>query len=441
MAKQIRPGTASRIKGDARAISTGVGSAAWVHELVRQRQSGPSLRLNPIETMGSGLGAATLAVHAGTHDDPVTGAVGTPIYQSSTFLLGQDQYRAVQEGYARDRFIYTRYGNPSQWALQEKMAALEGAESAIVFSSGMAAISATVLSMLDKGAHVVASSELYGGTYNLFHHELPAMGFRVSYVSPRDLAGIEAAIESGTMLLYFETLTNPLLKLVDLPALGDIARRHQVRLVVDATFTTPIGMHALEHGAHVVVHSATKYLNGHSDLVAGVAVGARKNIDPIWPRLLAFGGCLDPHACFLLERGLKTLPLRMRAHEAGAMALAEFLQGHPKVTEVHYPGLPSHADHVLAKRLLRNTGGMVAFAVGSDEKALQLLDALHLTRQATSLGGVESLISLPFNTSHAAYTAQQRVALGIAPGCVRLSVGIEDPCDLMADLAQALAQL
>jgi cystathionine beta-lyase/cystathionine gamma-synthase len=361
-------------------------------------------------------------VHAGTHDDPTTGAVGTPIYQTSTFILGDDQYQAVEEGYARDRFIYTRYGNPSQWAVQEKLAALEGAESAIVFSSGMAAISATVLSMLDKGAHVVASNELYGGTYNLFHHELPSLGFSVSYVNPRDLAAIEAAIQPNTMLLYFETVTNPLLKVVDVPALGQLAAKHKLRFVV-------------------VVHSCTKYLNGHSDLVAGVAMGARKHIDPIWPRLLAFGGCLDPHACFLLERSLKTLPLRMRAHAEGAQAVAEYLQTHPKVREVHYPGLPNHADHVLAKRLLNNTGGMIAFTVESDAAALKLLNSLHLMRQATSLGGVETLVSLPFNTSHAAYTADQRTRLGIAPGCIRLSVGIEDPRDLIADLAQGLASI
>jgi cystathionine beta-lyase/cystathionine gamma-synthase len=432
---------ANQIKGDPHTASPGVGQVAWVNEMTRKRQSGPSQHLSGHGNAQAAWQSSTIAVHAGTHDDPTTGAVGTPIYQTSTFILGDDQYQAVEEGYARDRFIYTRYGNPSQWAVQEKLAALEGAESAIVFSSGMAAISATVLSMLDKGAHVVASNELYGGTYNLFHHELPSLGFSVSYVNPRDLAAIEAAIQPNTMLLYFETVTNPLLKVVDVPALGQLATKHKLRFVVDATFTTPLGMHPLEHGAHVVVHSCTKYLNGHSDLVAGVAMGARKHIDPIWPRLLAFGGCLDPHACFLLERSLKTLPLRMRAHAEGAQAVAEYLQTHAKVREVHYPGLPDHADHALAKRLLNNMGGMIAFAVESDAAALKLLNSLHLMRQATSLGGVETLVSLPFNTSHAAYTADQRTRLGIAPGCIRLSVGIEDPRDLIADLAQGLASL
>lgn len=429
------------VKGDPAAPLPGVGAVKWVNEMARKRQAGPSLRL-------SGHGAdpltwqpATQAIHAGTHDDPVTGAVGTPIYQTSTFILGEDQYSAVEGGYARDRFIYTRYGNPSQWAVQEKLAALEGAESAIVFSSGMAAISATVLSMLDKGAHIVASSELYGGTYSFFHHELPSLGFSVTYVNPRDLAAIEAAIQPNTMVLYFETVTNPLLKVVDVPAIGHLARERGLRLIVDSTFTTPLGMRPLEMGAHVVVHSCTKYLNGHSDLIAGVALGARKYIDSIWPRLLAYGGSLDPHACFLLERSLKTLPLRMKAHAAGAAAVANYLQQHPKVRAVHYPGLTSHPDHELASRLLKNMGGMIAFAVHSDAAALKLLDRLALMRQATSLGGVETLVSLPFNTSHAAYTADQREQLGIPAGCVRLSVGIEDPNDLIADLEQALSVL
>lgn len=429
------------VKGDPAAALPGVGTVKWVNEMGRKRQSGPSQRLSGHGSDSTTWRPATTAVHAGTHDDPVTGAVGTPIYQTSTFILGEDQYRAVEEGYARDRFIYTRYGNPSQWAVQEKLAALEGAESAIVFSSGMAAISATMLSMLDKGAHVVASNELYGGTYNFFHHELPSLGFTVSYVNPRDISAIEAAIQPNTMVLYFETMTNPLVKVVDMPVIGELAKRHSLRLVVDATFTTPLGMHPLEHGAHVVVHSCTKYLNGHSDLVAGVAMGARKHMDAIWPRLLAYGGCLDPHACFLLERSLKTLPLRMRAHAEGAQAVATFLQQHPKVREVHYPGLPSHADHALARRLLSNMGGMIAFAVESDAMALKLLDRLQLMRQATSLGGVETLVSLPYNTSHAAYTSDQRMRLGIPAGCVRLSVGIEDPQDLIADLEQALAAL
>jgi cystathionine beta-lyase/cystathionine gamma-synthase len=428
------------VKGDSLAARPGVGASDWVDGLARARRPGPFQRTTRTSHAESWL-PATLAVHAGTHDDPATGAVGTPIYQTSTFLLDGDQYDAVADGYARDRFVYSRYGNPSQWAVQEKLAALEGAESAIVFSSGMAAITAAVLSMVDRGAHVVASDELYGGTYNLFHHELPSLGISVTFVDPRDHDRIQESIRPETMLLYVETMTNPLLKVVDIPAIGEIAARHRLRLVVDATFTTPMAMHVLEHGAHVVVHSCTKYLNGHSDVVAGVAMGARKHIDQIWPRLLAFGGCLDPHACFLLERSLKTLPLRMRAHAQGAQAVAEYLEAHPKVQLVRYPGLASHPDHALASSLLATAGGMVTFAVESDAAAQLLLDRMTLMRQATSLGGVETLVSLPFNTSHATYTADQRARLGIPRGCVRLSVGIEDPLDLIADLDQALTSL
>jgi cystathionine beta-lyase/cystathionine gamma-synthase len=243
------------------------------------------------------------------------------------------------------------------------------------------------------------------------------------------------------MLLYFEALTNPLLKVVDIPAIADVARAAGARLMIDATFVTPLGCRPLEQGADLVVHSCTKYLNGHSDLVAGVAAGPRKLLDMVWPRLLSFGGCLDPHACFLLERGLKTLALRMRAHEAGALEVARFLERHPRVRRVLHPGLESHPDHALARRLLRNTGGMVGFNVGSDAQAIALLRNLTLMREATSLGGVETLISLPFNTSHAAFTAGQRARMGIGAGCVRLSVGIEHPADLIADLDAALAAM
>ena len=426
------------IKGDPNTPQTGVGAAKWVNQLQRQRQAGPSRIDSQIRDSINAMREETRAVHAGTFDDPLTGAVGTPIYQTSTFILGEDQYRAVEEGFARDRFIYTRYGNPSQWAVQDKLASLEGAESALVFSSGMAAISASVLALLDKGAHIVASDELYGGTYGLFHQELAGLGFAITYVSPRDIEGIRAAVRPNTTLMYFEAMTNPLLKVLDIETIASIARGCGARLVVDATFVTPLGCRPLELGADVVVHSYTKYLNGHSDVVAGVALGSRKLLDAIWPRLLAYGGCLDPHACFLLERSLKTLPLRMRAHQEGAQKVAQFLSQHPRIRKTYYPGLPDHPDYALVQRMLRNTGGMVTFNVTSDEQALDLLKRLHLMREATSLGGVETLISLPFNTSHAAFTATQRARLGIEPGCIRLSVGVEHPDDLITDLSAAL---
>jgi len=423
------------IRGDTDSRAPRSTAGSWLNALDRKRRPGPLLGDHHLAVAG----ASTMAVHAGTRDDPLTGAVGTPIYQASTFLLNSDQYVSIEEGLARDRFIYSRYGNPSQWAVQEKLAALEGAESAIVFSSGMAAITATVMALVDKGAHVVASADLYGGTYNLFNQEFPTFGMSATLVDPQDFAAIEASIRPETQLMYFEAITNPLLKIMDVPRLADIARRHGLRLVIDATFAPPVAMRALEHGADVVVHSASKYLNGHSDLIAGVAAGPRKLIDMIWPRLLNFGGSLDPHACFLLERGLKTLAIRMRAHEESALALARYLEGHPRVKRVFYPLLESHPDRAVAQRLLRNgTGNVTFFIEGGDAAALRLVNALTIPKQATSLGGVESLVSLPFNTSQASYTARQRARIGIDPGCVRLSVGIEDAHDLIADFELAL---
>jgi cystathionine beta-lyase/cystathionine gamma-synthase len=426
------------IMGDPGSQSPLVHQVGWLSDLRRARRPGPF-------TGGEHHAfhrPSTRAVHAGSHDDPRTGAVGTPIYQNSTFLLRAEQYRAIEEGYPRDRFIYSRYGNPTQWAVQEKLAALENAESAIVFSSGMAAITSTVLTLMDKGGHVVASNELYGGTYNLFNQELPSLGMSATLVDPRDPAAIEAAIRPETQILYFEAITNPLLKVIDIPVLAAIAERQQVRLVIDATFATPIACRPLEHGADIVVHSASKYLNGHSDLIAGVAAGSRKLIDQLWPRMLTYGGCLDPHACFLLERGLKTLAIRMKAHQESAHALAQHLGAHPRIRRVFYPLLESHPDHAVARRLLENGTGNVTFVVdGGDAAAIRLLDALTIPKQATSLGGVESLISLPFNTSQAGFTPRQRAAMGIEPGCVRLSVGIEDPEDLIADFDQALARI
>ena len=429
------------IRGDEQGVGPVNGSTQWVGDLKRARKSGPSLSSSELhsEQLQKGYGLSTKSIHSGTMQDGRTGAVGTPIYQASTFILGEEQYKSFDEGYARDRFIYTRYGNPSQWAVQDKLAALENAESAVVFSSGMAAITSTLLSLLDMGGHVVTSNEIYGGTYALFSNELPNMGMSANHVNPRDLAEVEAAITPNTQVLFFEVLTNPLLKVIDIEGMVAIAKRHGLRVVIDSTFATPIIVNPLDLGVDVVVHSATKYLNGHSDLVAGVAMGSRKLLDQIWGRMLAYGGCLDPHCCFLLERGLKTLALRMNAHAEGAMQLAKYLGAHSQVNQVYYPHLSSHPDYKLAKKQMRSGGGMVTFEVkGGDEAALRLLDRLRLPAQATSLGGVESLISLPHNTSQAGFTRKQRKQMGINPGMVRLSVGVEDPVDLIADFEQAL---
>jgi cystathionine beta-lyase/cystathionine gamma-synthase len=432
-------GNKKHLKGDQQSKSALAGNTiSWANDLSRCRKNGPAIKAKDWSIYDE----STIAVHAGTMDDDATGAVGTPIYQTSTFVLGENEYTAVEEGHARDKFIYTRYGNPSQWAVQNKLAALEGAESALVFSSGMAAITASVMALMDKGAHIVASNELYGGTYNLFNHELPTFGMSADFVDPLDLEAVEAAIKPNTQILYFEVLTNPLLKLIDIEQLAEIAKRHRLRLVVDATFVTPIGCRSLELGADLVIHSCTKYLNGHSDLVAGCVMGSRKLVDMVWPRLLNYGGSLDPHAAFMLERGLKTLAIRMQAHQNSALKLATYLESHPKTSSVRYPLLKSFPQFELSKTMLKNGTGMVTFNVeGGDKAAAKLLTLLKLSRQATSLGGVESLVSLPFNTSHASSTIKQRTNMGILPGCIRLSVGIEDGEDLIADFEQALAQL
>ena len=429
----------NNVNGDQRSKSALSGSTiSGTNDLARHRSEGPAIKAKDWGMSND----STIAVHAGTMDDDATGAVGTPIYQTSTFVLGDSEYTAVEEGHARDKFIYTRYGNPSQWAVQNKLAALEGAESALVFSSGMAAITATVMALMDKGAHVVASNELYGGTYNLFNHEFPTFGMSVDFVDPTNYEAIEAAIQPNTQILYFEVLTNPLLKLIDIARLAEIAKKHRLRLVVDATFVTPIGCKSLALGADIVIHSCTKYLNGHSDIVAGCIMGSRKLVDMVWPRLLNYGGSLDPHAAFMLERGLKTLAIRMNAHQDSAFKLASYLASHPKTSSVRYPLLKNYPQYELGKTMLKNASGMISFTVeGGDEAAKKLASLLKLSRQATSLGGVESLVSLPFNTSHASSTIKQRENMGIMPGCVRMSVGIEDGEDLIADFEQALAQL
>ncbi len=382
---------------------------------------------------------STRCVHAGSPADPATGAVNVPVYQSSTFLLDDAAYAAIADGRSRDTLVYSRYANPSQRAVQDKLAALEGAEDALVFSSGMAAVASAVAGLTEPGDHVLASRDLYGGTLSLFRDQLPRWGRSVGFTDLRDPAAVAAALRPETRVLYAETISNPTLRVADLPALAALARAHGLLFLVDSTFATPLGARPLDHGADLVIHSASKYLNGHDDLIAGAVAGSGELVGKVWPQLKGLGGCLDPHACFLLERGMKTLAVRMRAHAESARAVAEALEAHPKVRGVLYPGLASHPDHELAQRLLRHPGGMVSFVVeGGDAAALRVCRAVRVAKEATSLGGVETLISLPFNTSHVAMSAEDRLAAGIVPGMVRLSVGIEDPADLVADLEAAL---
>lgn len=412
----------------------------WSNDLKRGRVPGPRLKQHKVVDGASG--ASTKCVHAGTFEDPTVGSVVSPIFQTSTFLLSDTSYASFWQGNTRDVPIYTRYGNPSQWSVQEKIATLEGAESAVVFASGMAAIFTTLLSLTNRGGHVITSRDVYGGTYNLLREDLHQMGRSVSFVDATSLDAIRAAIQPNTQILFFETLTNPLLKAPPLPALIELAKRDKLLVVLDNTFLSPVFARPVELGADVVIHSCTKYLNGHSDLIAGVASGPRKYLDRIWAQHLKVGGQLEPMSCFLLERGLKTLAVRMRQQAHSTAVLVSMLSRHRNVSQVHHPladGYPCPWVHEWCRD---GFGGMLSFEVrGGDEAALSLLERLRVPAVATSLGGVESLVSLPFNTSHSVLTASQRLSIGIKPGLVRFSVGIEDTQDLVSDLEGALDAL
>ncbi|MBI2259427.1 MAG: PLP-dependent transferase [Flavobacteriia bacterium] len=411
----------------------------WFKDLKRKRVSGPEINGNSYRNYGE----STKCVHAGQYDDPNTNAIGTPIFQNSTFYLNDSVYKAIEEGSTRDSFIYSRYGNPSQWAVQEKISSIENAESSIVFSSGMAAISSTILALIEKGAHIVTSRDLYGGTYNLLYEDLQKYGISVSFVDMTNIKEIEESINPKTKLLYFESLSNPLLKFAPIPSLVKLAKENGCRLVIDNTFLTPYNLKVLDLGVDIVINSATKYLGGHSDLIAGTISGSRKLIDQIWPQMLKNGGSLDPHACFLLERSLKTLSLRMRTHNDNALELAHFFQNREEIKKVYYPGMDSHPQYDLINHLTDGKfSGMISFEIiGGDKMALRLLKELKLAKEATSLGGVESLISLPFNTSQASLTKNQKKSIGINEGLIRLSVGIEDIEDLKYDFEQAFNKI
>ncbi len=379
-------------------------------------------------------GLGTLAIHGGQHPDPSTGAVMTPIYATSTYAQSSP---GVHQG-----FEYSRTHNPTRFAYERCVASLEGGSRGFAFASGLAATS-TLLELLDSGDHVIAMDDLYGGSYRLFERvrkRSAALDF--SFVDLTDPAKFEAAITPKTKLVWIETPTNPLLKIVDIAAIAAIAKKQGVLVAVDNTFASPILQRPLEHGADIVMHSATKYLNGHSDMVGGMlVVGNNAEL----AEQLAFlqnsvGAVQGPFDSFLALRGLKTLHLRMKAHCENAMALAEFLQAHPAVEEVIYPGLPSHPHHALAKRQMDGFGGMLSIRLrGGFEAAKKFCERLELFTLAESLGGVESLVNHPAVMTHASIPQVRRAELGIGDELVRLSVGVEDASDLCSDLTMALS--
>lgn len=377
----------------------------------------------------AGSGPSTRAVHAGSPPASPDAPVVMPIYQSATFYT-----QATPDGEVR----YTRYGtNPNHLALAERLAALEGAEDAIGLASGNAAMALSLLACLHAGDHLVAAHALYGGTLRLLSRDLPQLGIDVTSIDPEDdWAG---AVTGKTRALLMEVPVNPTLRVPDLERIGQMARERSIPLLVDATFATPINLRPVEHGASLVIHSATKYMSGHSDLIAGAVAGRADLVAAVREKLISFGPALDPHAAWLLERGLKTLAVRMLRHNENGIAVARRLEAHPAVSRVHYPGLESHPDHDRAKTLLDGFGGMLSIVVrGGDEAALRVVNRLRLLCAAPSLGGVESLVSMPRFTSHTSLTRDERHALGVEDGFIRISLGIEDAADLIADLEQAL---
>ncbi len=382
---------------------------------------------------------ATIAIQRGEPKHGRSGPVAPEIIRSSTFTFSSTaEMKRWAEGKS-SAYIYTRYGNPTLAIAEEKIAAFEGAEAAIVAASGMAAISSALLAVLSSGDEVISTAQLYGGTYRLMRDLFPRFGIRVRHVEA-DLAGVEDIVTPRARALYVETPTNPSLRLVDLRRAIAIAREFNLVSIVDNTFASPVLQKPLALGFDMVVHSATKYLGGHSDLVAGAVAGSHAWIHRVRDNIIYLGGCMDPAGAYLLIRGMKTLTVRIERQCKSAMAVAKFLERHPKVARVHYPGLASHPDHKLARRQMRDFGGMLSFDLkGGLAAARRFCDRVQLFALAASLGGVESLVILPIYTSHYNMSRDELHRAGVEPGTVRVSIGLEGPADLIADLRQALS--
>ena len=385
----------------------------------------------------AGAGLATQCVHAGVQPDPAYGAVMPPIYQTSTF--------AFRDVCTNAGYDYTRSGNPTRAALEEAIAVLEGGSGATCTTTGMSAV-VVALNLLPAGSHLICTVDCYGGTFRALEHARTACGLQVTYLDLADLRGVAAAFRNNTRMVWIETPSNPLLRLTDIRAVASLARAGGALTVVDNTFLSPVLQKPFLFGADLVVHSTTKYLNGHSDVVGGAVVAAPGQV-ALLQRIQSMNNLLgtsqSPHDCFLVLRGLKTLLLRMKAHEVGAQVVARFLAAHPAVAKVHYPGLPAHPQHALARAQQAGFGGMVSFELvdGRRERVDHVLRTLRWFTLAESLGGVESLVAHPASMTHASMTPEARLRAGITDGVIRLSVGIEAPEDLVADLDQALATL
>ncbi len=392
------------------------------------------------------FGFGTKAIHAGNVKDRQYGALTTPIFQSSTFVFDSCEQGGRRFSGEEGGYIYTRLANPTVSVLENKIAALEGGEAALATASGMGAISSCLWTIASAGKHIIADGTLYGCTFALLNHGITRYGVDVSFIDTSDLDALKSHLRPNTVAVYLETPANPNLKITDIAAVAQIAHafNQEIKVVCDNTFASPALQNPLSLGADVVVHSATKYLNGHGDVVAGFVVGKADFIQQV--RLFGVkdmtGAVMDPFAAFLLLRGLKTLELRMARHSENAGKIARFLAEHPAVEKVNYPGLPTHRGHEIAARQMRDFGGMLSFEVrGGKEAGMKLVNALHLITIAVSLGDAESLIEHPASMTHSTYSPEELAASGIAPGLIRLSAGLENVEDLIADLRQALDQI
>ncbi len=385
----------------------------------------------------------TIAVHAGQHPEPVTGALNTPIYQTSTFA-----FKNVEEGMKRflgeDKgYIYTRLGNPTTTALEEKMAALEGGEDAAVAASGMGIISAVMFAILKSGDHLISTDSIYGCTHAFFEERLGALGIETTFVDTTYPENIEKAIRKNTKAIFVETPANPTLKLVDLEALGKIGKKYGIMTVVDNTFCSPYLQRPLEWGIDVVIHSATKYIGGHGDLIAGIAVGKKDFMEKVkMESIKDIGACISPFNSWLMLRGLKTLPIRMERHCENALKIAEFLENHPIVEKVYYPFLKSHPQYEIAKKQMKLGGAMISFELkGGFDAGVTLMNSVELMILAVSLGDTETLIQHPASMTHSPIPEEERIKAGITNNMVRISVGLEHPDDLIQDLKNSFEKI
>ena len=383
---------------------------------------------------------ATLSVHAG-EEKKVLGAVSYPIFQTSTFVFQNTKELLKYIKGEKDLYMYTRYGNPTLTAAENKIAELEGGEAALVFSSGMAAITTAVLTLVKSGDQIIATRNLYGGTVHFFNDLLPRLGIKVGYVDSENVSQAENLITPQTRLLYIETPTNPNLKIVDIRKTVQICRKYKLTSMIDNTFATPINQRPLDLGIDISAHSGTKHFGGHSDIIAGAIAGSKRFVRQARETMKILGGSADPQAAFLLLRGLKTLSLRVERSNQNALALAKFLSNHRKVKRVFYPGLVSHPRHKLAKSQMSGFGGVVCFELkGGLKSAVRAIDSFKVILNAASLGGVQSLASLPIYTSHYGFSPQGLRKADVTPGMVRISFGIEEKEALQEDLRQALAK-